>query len=176
MPSGEMSPRMAVAPVASLADFTSEALLVAELSQRNPAAIIHELSRLLQKEARVPDLRAFSDAVLKRESMISTAMDGAMAFPHARLSGLSELSFALGRSAHPISWASHDGGCVRLVFLIAVPAARCGSYLHLISGLARLSQQPPLRERLCKARDTNEMLAALGEIVIRTGQAANELT
>src|SRR5512142_3485987 len=88
----------------SLADYTELALMAPELRGQDAAAVIQELGQALQRTARVPELLPFYHAVLNREYLISTVLDYGIALPHARLAGLKNLCFALGRSQYPIQW------------------------------------------------------------------------
>lgn len=151
----------------SVADFTSESLIAPQVIGPDAAGVIQQLSRLLQQEARVPDLLPFYHAALNREFLVSTAMDYGMAFPHARMAGLKQLSFALGRSARPITWGSQATVPVRLVVLAAVPASDATTYLALISSLARLAREPQWLEQLHAAKDAAIIHAILRQIAIR---------
>jgi mannitol/fructose-specific phosphotransferase system IIA component (Ntr-type) len=61
---------------------------------------------------------------------------------------LKQLSFALGRSASPVSWSAHAIVPIRLVILTAVPATDATAYLSLISALARMAKEPQRLEAL----------------------------
>lgn len=137
----------------SLADYTRPALIVPHLRERETAGVIKELSQLLHQERCVPDVLQFYNAALNREFLVNTATDHGLAFPHARLNGLPQVTFALGRSNEPLVWGPKDTQPVRLVFLVAVPATDSSSYLLLISSLGRLGKNPPLLERLLQAGD-----------------------
>jgi len=152
----------------TLADFTTGGLIIPHLRGQDVATVIQELSRALQREARVPDLLPFYHAALNREFLVSTDMEAGIAFPHARLPGLKELSFALGRSAEPLTWGMRSTRSIRLVFLIAVPATDSTHYLLLISGLARLAGDDRLVEKLHCAQDTVQFLEVLQQIKLRT--------
>lgn len=152
---------------ASLADFTEPALIVPELKGQDPAAVIQELSQALQRAARVPDLLPFYHAVLNREFLISTALEYGLALPHARLSSLKELCFAIGRSSSPIQWGAKTAPPVRLVFLLAVPSTEAAEYLLLMGGLSRLGQETTVLESLLRAKDAGEMLDLLKEVKLR---------
>lgn len=151
----------------TLADFTSQGLIIPSLRGKDVASVIQELGRALQRERRVPDLLPFYHAALNREFLVSTDMEPGMAFPHARTPGLSGLSFALGRSSEPLAWGSKAARSVRLVFLIAVPATDSIQYLQLISGLARLAKDSRLVEQLHAAQDTFQVLEVLQQITLR---------
>jgi mannitol/fructose-specific phosphotransferase system IIA component (Ntr-type) len=152
----------------TLADFTSPGLIVPRLRGQDVAAVIQELSQAMQREKRVPDLLPFYHAALNQEFLVSTDMEAGMAFPHARLPGLKELSFALGRSAEPLGWTARATRSVRLVFLMAVPATDSTQYLLLISGLARLGNDSRLAAMLQAAPDAFQMLEVLQQVTLRT--------
>src|SRR5262245_3757014 len=120
----------------TLTDFTSPGLIVPHLEGRDVPSILQELTHALHREKRVPDMLPFYHAALNREFLVSTDMESGMAFPHARLASLNELSFALGRTAEPVAWGARTGRAVRLVFLLAVPATDSTQFLQVISGLA----------------------------------------
>jgi mannitol/fructose-specific phosphotransferase system IIA component (Ntr-type) len=131
----------------TLADFTSPALVVPHLRGHDVAAVIQELSQALQREKRVADLLPFYHAALNREFMVSSDMEAGMAFPHARLPALKELSFALGRSDPPLVWGARSTGAVRLVFL---------------------AKDSRLVKQLQSAEDNFQMLEVLRQIELRT--------
>src|SRR5437867_3887819 len=105
-----------------LADYTGPDLMIPELRLDDVAGVVQELCQVLRKAERVADLLPFYQATLVREYLVSTVAGPGIAFPHARLQGLSQACFALGRSPQPIRWGSNDWSPVRLVFLSAVPA------------------------------------------------------
>jgi len=153
----------------TLADFSTPELIIPELRGRDVPSVIQELSSLLQQERRIPELLPFYHAALNREFLVSTEMESGMAFPHARLPGLKELSFAFGRSSEPLAWGNGGLRTVRNVFLIAVPATDSGQYLLLISGLARFARDRALVEKLRSVRDTFEIFELLRQVPLRNG-------
>ncbi len=151
----------------TLAHFTSPGLILPRLRGREVASVIQELSQALQREARVADLLPFYHAALNREFLLSTDLEAGMAFPHARLPHLQDISFAFGRSEEPLGWSGKPGRSVRLVFLIAVPATDATQYLLLISGLTRLARDAQTVARLHAAQDSFEIFDILREITLR---------
>ena len=172
-----MLPDTVKTPAASmtLADFTGPGLILPHLRGQDAASVIQELAQALQRERRVPDLLPFYHAALNREFLVSTEMEAGMAFPHARLPGLKELSFAFGRSDEPLPWGARGARTVRLVFLIAVPATEATQHLLLISGLARLANENRLVEELHAAQDTFQILEVLRQIKLRTNPVQDTL-
>lgn len=153
----------------SLADYTCSGLIVPELREKDAAGIISELSHVLQREGCVPDVLALYHAALNQELLNNSALDCGIAFPHARLRGVKQLQFALGRTPDRILWGAKGGGLVQFVFLLAVPATYSAGYLHLLSSLARMAQQPELLEELRAAEQAEGMLGVLAKIRIRQG-------
>jgi len=163
-----------ITEAASLADFTSESLIEAHLSGRDAAAAIQELSRLLRQEMRVPDILQFYHAALNREYLLSTAMEDGMAFPHARLPGFDQLSFAFGRTADPIQWGSKKTIPVSLVILTAVPATDATAYLSLLSAMARLGKELETLERIRTAKSAKEIFPLLRRFKLRRFSSAHQ--
>lgn len=159
----------------TLADFTDPGLILPRLRGQDAASVIQELAQALQRERRVPDLLPFYHAALNREFLVSTEMEAGMAFPHARLPGLKELSFAFGRSDEPLAWGTRGARTVRLVFLIAVPATEATQHLLFISGLARLAKQDQLVQKIHAARDTFQILEVLRQIKLRSNPIPDTL-
>ncbi len=157
-----------VSPVApSLADYTRPELVVPELRERDIAGIIGELSQLLQRRGCVADMLPLYHTALNQELLANSALECGIAFPHARLSGVKQLQFALGRAAQPVRWGARGFWPVQLVFLLAVPATDAASYLQLLASLARLGQQPERLAELRTAQTSDAILAALEKIRMR---------
>ncbi len=164
-----MPPDALVRPASSmtLADFTGPGLIVPQLRGPDAASVIQELSLAMQREKRVPDLLPFYHAALNRELLVGSDWEAGMAFPHARLPAIKELSFAFGRSGEPLCWSAKGVRSVRLVFLIAVPATDSTQYLSLISGLARLAKEGRQVEKLHAAQDAFQILEVLQQVRLR---------
>jgi nitrogen PTS system EIIA component len=160
----------------TLESFTSPGMIIPHLRGDDAAGAIQELSRAMQREGRVPDLLPFYHAALNREFLVSTDMEAGIALPHARLPGLKNLAFALGRSDQPLLWGTTGRRTVRLVFLVAVPATDSRQHLLLISGLARLAKQRRFLEQLHAARDTFQILDVLKQVTLRSEAEAGTLS
>ena len=150
----------------SLADYTRIDLIVPALRERDTAGIIGELSQILQRQGSVPDVLPFYHTALNQELLNTSAVCG-LAFPHARLSGIKHLQFALGRVGQSTAWGAKGGPPVRLIFLIAVPATDAAGYLHLLASLSRLGQASERLAELCQTPDAAGMLAVLEKVSLR---------
>jgi mannitol/fructose-specific phosphotransferase system IIA component (Ntr-type) len=152
----------------TLADYTGPALIQPELREQETAGVIKELSQLLQQEGCVPELLPFYNEALNREFLVNTATETGFAFPHARLSGVARMSFALGRSREPLVWGAKGSLPVNFVFLVAVPATDAASYLQLLSGLLRLGANPGSLRQLREAQDAYAILQVFQQVKLRS--------
>lgn len=151
----------------TLADYTSPCLMIPELRGKDTVSVIQELSLVLQRENRISDLLPFYQDALNHEFLVSSDMEAGMAFPHARLPGLQEPIFAVGRSNEPLYWGAKATHAVRLVFLIALPVTDSTQYLLLISSLARLSLDNGLMEKFHSADDAEQMFEILQHVKLQ---------
>lgn len=153
----------------TLDQFTRSALILPELREQDPAGVIQELSRALQREGFVQDLLPFYHAALNQELMASSVLKSGLAFPHGRMSGVKQLQFAYGRAPRPLTWGPKGSALVQHVFLLAVPPTDAVAYLHVLASLARLGEQPEQLSELRAARNTESILAVLGKVKLRHG-------
>lgn len=82
----------------TVGEFTELSLLVPQLLGADQASAIHALSHRLQGAGRIEDSLTFFQAALQRDYLSSSAIEGGMAFPHARAHGIHRFSLALGLS------------------------------------------------------------------------------
>lgn len=152
---------------ASLADYTSAGLIVPRMSAFDTPGIIAELSHVLQRAGCVPDVLQLCHTALNQELLFSSALECGIAFPHARLSGVKRLQFALGCTKGPVVWGAKNSWPVRLVFLLAVPSTDAAPYLHLLATIARLGQQPEVLSRIYASETPAEAFNVLKKIRVR---------
>jgi mannitol/fructose-specific phosphotransferase system IIA component (Ntr-type) len=146
----------------TLADYTEPSLMLPLLRSRDAAGVVAELCSTLQRQGRVSELLPFYHAVISHEALSSTVISPGWALPHARIAGIPQLAFALGRTAEPLPW--FGGEMISLVFLFAVPECDAAAYLSLLAGLAKLGQDEVRLERLADVPDSDTMFELLREI------------
>jgi mannitol/fructose-specific phosphotransferase system IIA component (Ntr-type) len=152
---------------ASLADFTSEALIIPQLKARDMAGAILELSNVFQLSDRQWDAQKLNQTALEREQQMSTAMNFLTAFPHVRSSACPKLQFALGRSNEPFEWGRPGSLSVQFIFLNAIPSSEALGYLKLLSGMSKLGKEPALLEQFKAAVTAKELFELLRKISLR---------
>ena len=155
-----------------LSRYTTCELMVPRLRSRDASAAVAELCSVLHREQRVQELLPFFNAVISRETLGSTATFPGWALPHARSKDVEHLAFAVGLASEPLTWFDGATEPVNVVFLFAVPESETASYLQLVSGIARLSQDPLRVQRLLQATDSQAMFELFREVPLRQAHAA----
>ena len=110
----------------------------------------HNLSRVL-----------VTDALFARERLGSTGLGHGVAIPHGRLKGLKSPIAAVFRLAQPIGFDAPDGLPVSLLVFLLVPEAATQKHLDILSEIAELLGDTPLRERLQTCDTAQGVFAAI---------------
>ena len=162
----------------TVGEFTELSLLVPHLLGADQTSAIHALSHRLQGAGRIEDSLTFFQAALQRDYLSSSAIEGGVAFPHARGHGINRFSLALGLSKGGIHW--RDGSQVHAVFLIGVPFVEAQLYLAVVSALARQTRMGGWLTTLMACNRPEELVIVLDKVNvscaenIRAGQGADE--
>jgi len=144
----------------NLADFTKPELVLPALKASSPEAAVVQLGQTLARAGCVPDAAEFGQAVFRREALAGTACLPFTAIPHARIPGLTQPWFALGRCWEPLIW--HGASTpVRWVLLLAIPELETTRYLALLSLLSGLGPGAWLDSHYQNAPDAAGLYAAL---------------
>lgn len=104
---------------------------------------------------------AVFERLLERERYGSTGFGHGVALPHARVPELDEAVGAFARLHTPVDFDAVDDHPVDLVFGLLVPAEATDEHLQLLSRIATILGQAPLRERLRTTADANGLLTLL---------------
>ena len=112
--------------------FSAEELMIASLKATTPKEAIAELAQAMSDNRFVSNPEALVESAIEREKMLSTAMGGALAFPHVRGVEGGGLTLALGLSEKGIAWDA-DGTKVHVVVFSVIPVAVSAFYLRLVA-------------------------------------------
>ena len=97
------------------------------------------------------------DSLFARERLGSTALGEGVAIPHGRITGLKEALAAVVRLAEPVPFDAPDGQPVRLLVFLLVPEHATEEHLELLSELAELLSDRPIRDSLLHCEDAAQM-------------------
>jgi len=145
-------------PKTGISRFSAEELMLVGLDVDSREEAIARLAAVMEKGKFIANADSLVSAAMERESILSTAMDGGLAFPHVRGVEGGGLTLALGVSKKGIDW---DGEKVHLVFLSAIPVAVSAFYLRLMGGLAQSFAKESARKAIMEAKDSAALWKAL---------------
>ncbi|SOB57454.1 PTS system, IIA component [Pseudodesulfovibrio profundus] len=128
----------------------------------------HALQFLAHIIEAFPETTAGTDVVglvAKREEATNTAIGKGWACPHARLSYEEDLMCVIGWSPKGIDYGAPDGIPVSLVVMYMVPDNQRNHYLREVSILAKTIDAQPGLEKLCQAKNLDDVRHYLLDLV-----------
>ena len=138
-------------PKTGISRFSAEELMVVDLDGKSREEAIAALALAMENGRFIENAGSLVAAALDRESVLSTAMEDGLAFPHVRGVEGGGLTLAMGVSRSGIDWG---GEKVNIVFLSAIPVAVSAFYLRLMSGISQAFAKESNRQALMEAKDS----------------------
>jgi len=146
-------------PKTGISRFSAEELMVVDLDATDRVGAITVLASAMEKNGFIKNSDSLVSSAMERESVLSTAMEGGIAFPHVRGVEGGALTLAMGVSKKGIDWDGENK--VNIVFLSAIPVAVSAFYLRLMSGLVQAFAKEANRKSLIDAADSASLWKAL---------------
>lgn len=146
-----------------IARFSSPELMVTPIVATQGDAAIAELCARIESCGYVENGGRLTEEALKREAIVSTALDIGVAFPHVRSVEGGALILAAGVSPRGIRFSGGPRAMVRIVFFFAIPTAASAFYLRLLAGLSRVLGQAEARDKLIAADSPEALWKALAQ-------------
>jgi PTS system nitrogen regulatory IIA component len=134
------------------------------LGSRTKNSTLRELVALAEKTGLVLDARTLVDAVIHREELYSTALEGGVAIPHPRRplpEAIAGTILVVARTSQGIAFGAPDGRLTNLFFLIASQDDR--HHLHVLARLCRMLRDEKFAAKLEAAETREEMMELLKE-------------
>ncbi len=141
-----------------IARFSASSLMVAPLTGTTPEEVLRELCERMQKESFITNAAQLLDLAMQREAIVSTAVDGGLAFPHVRGVEGGGLTMALGVHKKGIHFGAPGRALTRIFFFMVIPTATSAFYLKLLSGLSQTFREKEARDALLLAGEDQEQL------------------
>jgi mannitol/fructose-specific phosphotransferase system IIA component (Ntr-type) len=118
------------------------------------------LVQRLAEQGRIGDQAALSADVVGPRSRDIVCIGPNVALPHFRTASVDRLTLALGVASGPLAAEGlASEAAPRIVVLILAPHSAAGSYLQVVSALARLFRDEQLVERIARASGPDDVLA-----------------
>lgn len=139
--------------------FTAPELMLHKLKGSTGEEVLMEICDNMSNEGYVEDCNVLHEAAMRRESIISTAVGGGMAFPHIRGVEGGGLTLSVGISKKGIDFGG--SAKTRIFFYMVIPTAASAFYLKLLAGLTQSFGTAASREPLLKAKSQEDLWEAL---------------
>lgn len=123
--------------------------------------VINQMASLMEKGGHVSDVKAYKQAVLKREEEGTTGIGEGVAIPHAKTNAVLNPGLAAMTFSEGVEFESLDGQPVRLVFMIGAPDTKDNVHLEVLSRLSMLLMDQRFREHLLHAKSPDAFLKVI---------------
>lgn len=107
------------------------------------------------------DVHDIFAALLQRERLSSTSLGRGIAIPHIKIAGLNKITCVFARLEKPVSFESHDGEPVDLLFFLLAPEHAGGDHLKALARISRLVRDPATLEHLRSEADADGLRRVL---------------
>jgi excisionase family DNA binding protein len=145
-----------------LEDLLGPAAIIPTLRAKDPIGVIEELAARANTNGWLADKPWFVGAVVERESLSSTAMEGGVAFLHTRAKDKGKIAkpfIICGRSWEGIPFGAPDGRPTYLFFLLGLKYDKL--HLPILGRLARALRNPATISKLRALSSTDQIRALL---------------
>jgi excisionase family DNA binding protein len=145
-----------------LEDLLPDQAIITNLRATTPITVIEELAARAYTNGWLADKPWFVGAVVERESLASTAMEGGVAFLHTRAKDKGKIArpfMIVGRSWEGIPFGAADGGQTFLFFLLGLKYDKL--HLPILGRLARALRNPATIAKLRSLSSPDQVRALL---------------
>ena len=162
------APRRSEPRKVGISRFSSHTLMIPRLESDDMEGVIRELAYKMEYEGFVDKADRLVESALRREAILSTAVDHGIAFPHVRNVEGGGLTLALGITAKAIKWSASAEPVTRMVFFMAIPTAASAFYLKLLAGLTETFMKPDARKILMAEKEPEKFWKTLCKVTRAT--------
>ena len=138
--------------------FSAPSLMVTPLTGTTPEEVLREMCQRLEDEEFISSADQLLELALQREAIVSTAVDGGLAFPHVRGVEGGGLTMVLGIHKKGVHFGGPGRTLTRVFFFMVIPTATSAFYLKLLSGLSQTFRDKDARNALMEAYKDPEAL------------------
>ena len=144
-----------------IARFSASNLMVPKLAATTREEVISELAKALGEGGFVEDAATVTELALRREVIVSTAVEHGLAFPHVRDVEGGGLTFAVGLKEKGIEFGATGDHLSKIFFFIVIPTPETAFFLRLLAGLVRTFESAEARKALFDCEKPEEMWKTL---------------
>ena len=122
---------------------------------------LRELVSLLPEHQAANTQTGILQAILERESRMSTGIGQGVAIPHGKSPLVSRMEMAFGIAPTPIAFDALDGEPVDLFFLLVSPPDFSGPHIKVLAQISRMLSADGFRDNLAAADSADTVLSLL---------------
>ena len=152
-----------------LADYIKPELLEPNLRGETKEEVIIELLSLLESDGVLLNARRAAEAVLARETQLSTGMEQGIAVPHARTDAVAGLVCAIGIKRDGVDFNAVDARATTIVILVLTPQSGATPYLQFMASVMGVLDEAG-RKAALSARTSQDLSMVLTREPEETGQ------
>ncbi|MCI9888207.1 PTS sugar transporter subunit IIA [Micrococcales bacterium 31B] len=130
-----------------------------------PPEVVQALAAKMTAAGRATDQAQLVADVLAREAQSPTGQFAGIAIPHCRSEAVTEASLGFARLTEGADFGAADKAPSDLIFMIAAPAGGGDQHLVLLTALARALVRPEFTEALRGAKDADEVVRIVSDVV-----------
>jgi len=119
---------------------------------------IEELAQVFKGTSVCDDVADLVRALREREEIMSTGIGFGIAIPHAKISTIHEMAFAVGISRGGIDFDSMDGEPVHLVILVAAGERQHKEYLRLLSNIMSILKKDNVKDSIIQSTTPEQVI------------------
>jgi mannitol/fructose-specific phosphotransferase system IIA component (Ntr-type) len=144
--------------------FSAPELMIPSLKGTTKEEVLLEMCNNLREQGYVESCDDLHAAALRREAIVSTAVEHGIAFPHVRGVEGGGLTLTLGISKKGIKFGADGDKLSKIFFYMVIPTAASAFYLKLLSGLTQSFATKAARDLLLKAKTQEELWKTLVKV------------
>ena len=132
-----------------------------ELQGSSKQEIIENLLDILVKTGKVKDRAAALEALLERESKMSTGIQQGIAIPHCKTDAVDELLACVGIVKDGVDFEALDGISSKIFIMTLSPLTRTGPHVQFLAEISRILTNEEMRIKLINAGTEEELISLI---------------
>ncbi|MCL2690022.1 MAG: cation:proton antiporter, partial [Chitinispirillia bacterium] len=131
--------------------------IIPSLKSTTKQQVIEELVGVLYKNGMLSDKKSALEAVMERETSMSTGMQNGIALPHGKTDAVQKITIAIGLSKKGIDFKSIDKEKSTIFVLILSPLNSTTPHIQFLANLSAILNSPDVRAKLMECHDREEI-------------------
>ena len=136
-------------------------LVELDLKGSSKQEVIENLLDILVKTGKVKDRALALEALLERESKMSTGLQQGVAIPHGKTDAVTELLACVGIIRDGMDFQALDGIPSKIFIMTLSPLTRSGPHVQFLADISRVLTSEGMRGKLINAETKDELISLL---------------